>query len=84
MGGGKTAPAPAPSDYLRPELAVFRPSTSPGDRAVIYEIRFRYQKDNLVARGILVPPLNVSPILDDVTLVYRTRAMIIRTETDDD
>ena len=83
-GGANTAPAPQPQDYLRPELSVFRPATSPSDRAVIYEIRFRYQKDNLVARGILVPPLNVSPILDDVTLVYRTRAMIIRTETDDD
>ena len=74
----------APTDFLRPELKMLRSPTNPGDRSIVYEIRFKYQKDNLVSRGILVPPLDVSPILDDVTLVYRTRAMIVRTETDED
>ncbi len=90
--GGPPAPPPVPGavsvpttsgDYLRPELQMLRGTPSPGDRGIVYEILFKYQKENLVTRGIVVPPLDVSPILDDVTLVYRRRAMIVRVETDD-
>jgi hypothetical protein len=41
-------------------------------------------KQGLLKKDAVVPPLNVSPVLDDVTLVYRTHPLVLRMEEDDD
>jgi hypothetical protein len=84
--GGGSSPQASPLAWLYPEVANYAPGSGPSQDGlcVFYEFRFRYVKTGLLAKGLAIPPLNVSPILDDVTLVYRTRPLILRMEEDDD
>lgn len=49
-------------------------------RAIDYDFAFVYDRDALIARGVEPPPLNVSPVIEDVTLTYWTGPRVLRFE----
>jgi hypothetical protein len=52
--------------------------------SVIYEFEFLYDRDSLTHRGVTPPPLNVTPVLEDVTLTYSRRPRVLRRQIVDD
>lgn len=51
---------------------------------VHYAFDFVYDRASVAARGQTPPPLDVSPVLEDVTLTYTTGARILRVESLDE